>query len=226
MMNMNCTHANDKSDYHCVECAMTWLWSVVLFSRTCLKAVLRFQYVIEEETVGSDIEIGIVEYRKKKYVYKGVFNDDYEVMMLSMSDARVAFKVAVATFLGITNFGLAAFIDENEATHGTTDRGDIRRDLGMQEASVHHQDFKYCGDHVNSLQEIADNIKEVMKGITIPHYPGKYVCIEELQIVMGNSKTSCAVLINTCKDELLYPNDFNPGDPRSVREAVEFAMSF
>lgn len=218
---MNCAHEADTSDYDCCLCATMWMWNAVIFCRTCVKAVLRFQYVIENETVGTDVEIATVNYRGKKYVYKGVFNGDYETMVVSMSNGRMAFKVAVATFLGVTNIGLAAFLHEHAATHESTDRRVVHSVLAMQETSVHSAQFGFCGYYVNSVQDLSENIAEIMSGITIPNYPGVYVCIDELQNVMGDSCDSCEKLVEESRDEYKYPVNFNPGDPRSVRETVE-----
>jgi hypothetical protein len=220
---MNCAHAEDKTDYDCMACVTVWLWNVVLFCTTCHKAVFNFQYAVESETVGTN-DIAIVKYQGKDYVYRDVFWEDHNRMEVTMTKAREALKHDVAIFLGMA--GLAAFLDENEGTHRGTDGRVIRRDLGLQEASVHKEEFKYCGKHVNYLEDIKADLATVMDGISIPRYPGKYVCVSELENVMGSSSDTCKVYLDDCKGECLYPTDFNPGDPASVREAVEFALSF
>jgi hypothetical protein len=219
-MNMNCAHADDD----CLACAMMWLWNLVIYCTSCHETLVAFQYAVESETVGTNIDIAIVKYQGKKYIYIDVFMDDYNAMVASLSNARVTFKAAVATFMGLT--GMAAFLDENEGTHGGTDGTVIRRDLGLQEASVHKEEFKHCGSYVNHMEMIKHDLAEVMKGITIPRYPGKYVCVNELEIVMCDSCSTCKGYVAECKDEGFYPDDFNPADPQSVREAVENARNF
>jgi hypothetical protein len=113
-MKMNCAHPNERGNYDCMVCVTVWLWNVVIFCRTCHKAVLKFQYDVENETVG-ERELAIVKWQGKDYVYRDVFMNNYNTMTASMANARVTFKAEVATYLGLA--GMDAFLDKNSDTH-------------------------------------------------------------------------------------------------------------
>jgi hypothetical protein len=172
-----------------------------------------------ELTDSEDGDTPIMTFRGERYICKNLLIEDYNIFQSGMGRALTVLKETIAAFFGLA--GLAAFLREDAITHDTMDPSRINHDYTLQRQSVHADGFRFCGSYVNSFQEINNNIAEVMEGITFPGSDEKYVCVDDLEVVIDQSVRDSREHEKECKEDGKFSNDFNPGDPRSVRASVQ-----